>query len=267
LGGTAVLFSELQKGIEEIAARIPGKASIKLNTPEGELDIHASERISAASLIKVPIMMAAYLKAERAGLDLKQLIPIVQGQRVGGMGVVTHLSADLALPLEDVITLMIIVSDNTATNLCIDAVGIDYVAQVLNEFGCKQTVLGRRLMDYAARSRGLDNWTSAADMVVLLQEIWEGTRLPALGQKKMRANLVAQQFNSKIPRFVPDDPSTTVAHKTGEITAVEHDAAIIEVNGKCAYLAILLHELSDTHAGKDAMADIGRLVWEYLSSL
>ena len=258
-------FVELENRIREIVARIPGKASIRLLVPAGTLDIDAHERISAASLIKVPIMMAAYLKAEREALDLQRLIPITKEQRVGGMGVVTHLSADLALPLEDVITLMIIVSDNTATNLCIDAVGIGYVEQILAEFGCQQTVLGRRLMDYEARSRGLDNWTSAADMVLLLREVWEGTKLPAGGQAKMRSNLVAQQFNTKLPRHIPYGPGTIVAHKTGEITAVEHDAAIIEVNGKRAYLAVLLHELSDTCAGQDAMADIGLLVWDYLT--
>lgn len=210
--------------------------------------------------------MAAYLKAEREGLDLKQIVPISKEQRVGGMGVVTHLSADLALPLEDIITLMIIVSDNTATNMCIDAVGIGYVEQMLAEFGCQQTVLGRRLMDYEARSRGLDNWTSAADMALLLREIWEGTTLPASGQEKMRSNLVAQQFNTKLPRRIPYGAGTIVAHKTGEIPAVEHDAAIIEVNGKRAYLAVLLHELTDTCAGQDAMADIGKLVWQYLTN-
>lgn len=262
-----MLFIDQKKRIEEIVARIPGRASIKLLAPGGELNIAADERISAASLIKVPIMMAAYLKATRERLDLRQLISIPKEQRVGGMGVVTHLSADLALPLEDVITLMIIVSDNTATNLCIDAVGIDYTAQVLAEFGCRQTILGRRLMDYEARSRGLDNWTSAADMVILLREIWEGTKLPVAGQEKMRSNLMAQQFNTKLPRRIPYGAGTIIAHKTGEITAVEHDAAIIEVNGKRAYLAVLLHELTDTYAGQDAMADIGKLVWDYLTHL
>lgn len=262
-----MLFTDLQERINEIVARIPGKASIKLLAPGGELDLAADGRISAASLIKVPIMMAAYLKAEHEGLDLQQLVPIPKEQRVGGMGVVTHLSANLALPLEDVVTLMIIVSDNTATNLCIDAVGIDYVSQILVEFGCQQTVLGRRLMDYEARSRGLDNWTSAADMVTLLREIWEGTKLPAGGQEKMRSNLMAQQFNTKLPRRIPYGAGTIVAHKTGEITAVEHDAAIIEVNGKRAYLAVLLHELTDTYAGQDAMAEIGKLVWDYLTHM
>lgn len=260
-------FMELQNRIEEIVAQLPGKASIKLCTPEGELDINANERISAASLIKVPIMMAAYLKAERDGLDLKQFVPILREQRVGGMGVVTHLSQDLALPLEDIITLMIIVSDNTCTNLTIDNVGIEYIQRVCAEFGCKQTVLGRRLMDYKARARGLDNWTSAADMALLLREIWEGTKLPVNGQEKMCYNLRSQQFNTKLPRRIPYGPNTIIAHKTGEISAVEHDAAIIEVNGNRAYLAVLLHELTDTIAGQDAHVSIGRLVWEYLSAL
>ena len=82
----------------------------------------------------------------------------------------------------------------------------------------------------------------------------------------MRSNLVAQQFNTKLPRRIPYGGGTIVAHKTGEITAVEHDAAIIEVNGKRAYLAVLLHQLTDTCAGQDALADIGRLVWDYLAS-
>ncbi len=257
-------FSELTRGIEEIVQRIPGRASVMLSTAEGEFGIAADENIYAASLIKVPIMMAAYLRAEREGLDLRQLVPITQERRVGGMGVVTHLSEGLALPLEDLITLMIIVSDNTATNLCVDTVGIDYISRVIAEFGCQQTKLERRLMDYAARERGLDNRTSAGDMVRLLREIWEGDRLPAVGQEKMRSNLLAQQFNTKLPRRIPYGSGTIVAHKTGEVTAMEHDAAIIEVNGKRAYLAVLLHQLTDSLAGQDAMADIGRLLWEYL---
>jgi len=261
-----MLFSELTTKIQSIVDSIPGKASICLLTCEGELNINSDVKVSAASLIKVPIMMAAYHKAEREGLDLHQLISIKPELRVGGMGVVTHLSSDLALPLEDLVTLMIIVSDNTATNLCIDAIGLDYISKVIAELGCKNTILGRRLMDYEARGRGLDNWTSADDMVLMLHEIWQGTKFTPAAKDTMRANLIAQQFNTKLPRRIPIGNGTIVAHKTGEINAVEHDTAIIEVNGKTAYIAALLYELSDCVAGQDALADIGRAVWEYLQA-
>lgn len=262
--GVSMNFEDLRDRVQSIAKELPGKLSVMVVSDLWKLHMNASDKISAASLIKVPIMMAAYKKAREGRLDLELPVTVPLEKRVGGMGVVTHLAADTSLKLSDLITLMIIVSDNTATNLCIDHVGIEYINSFMDEVGCKNSILGRRLMDYEARKAGKDNFVSAEDMVTLLRCLWSDTSIEG---EKMRSLLYAQQFNTKLPYLIPSETDTRVAHKTGEIPGVEHDAGVVEVGGNRAFVAVLTHELESKVAGYKAIQDIGLAVWQFLKSL
>lgn len=258
---------QLQSKLEQIAGQVQGSLSLRLETGDGlSVSIGPQVRYSAASLIKVPILMAAFRKAARQELDLMKVITVPTKEKVGGSGVVGHMSEDVQIRLIDLMTLMIIVSDNTATNVTIDEVGLGEIQALLDETGCTGTVVGRRLMDYEARKAGRDNFASADDMVTLFKELWTGILLLPAHRGQALAILAGQQFNHKLPRLIPSDDSTTFYHKTGELSDVEHDAGILVRNGKIAYIAVLTSKLDDCVKGQDALAQIGRAVWEYLET-
>jgi beta-lactamase class A len=254
---------QLQSKLEKIAADLEGTMSLCVEVKGERFEIGHERKVSAASLIKVPVLMAAFHKAQTGLLDLNEIIPVPETERVGGSGVVSRMSRGVTLKLIDLLTLMIIVSDNTATNLAIDAVGLDYINDFLGTVGCKETVLGRRLMDYAARKAGRDNFTSAADMMVLYKELWEGSLLSPEYRQKAIEILSEQQYRDKLPRLLSEEPDVTFAHKTGELSDVEHDAGILFIRQQPAFIAALTTDLKMSAKGREAIGEVARAVWEY----
>ena len=257
---------DLKHRLEEIVSQLDGTMSLYVDVGDEVFNFGPQERFSAASVIKVPIMMAAFMQAQRGQLDLHQVIVVPNSERVGGSGVVSRLSPGVSFPLIDLITLMIIVSDNTATNLCIDAVGLDAINHYLALVSCTDTILGRRLMDYEARRRGRDNFVTAKDMVAVYRDLWYGTTLDANYREMALEILYQQQFRDKLPRRLPDTDGGRVrlAHKTGELHNIEHDVGILVVDGKPAFIAVLTRDLASIADGRAAIGEVGLAVYRYM---
>jgi beta-lactamase class A len=249
------------------------------DTADRPLLISADEAVSAASTIKVPILAAALDEVDAGRLDLGQLIAI-PSQRTGGSGVLHALPSLRTLTLADLLTLMIIVSDNTATNVVIDLIGMERVNQFCADAGLKGTVLRRKMMDADAMRLGLENTTTAHDQAMLLDAIAWRNLLPAPLRAFALQALERQQFNDGLPSLLPDD--VIVAHKTGELPGIRHDVGIITgTNGRQAVVAVLVSGIDaeplDLHHGRSAatrsnasspsaaLAAIGFAAWRALS--
>ncbi len=261
-------WQRLREDVERMVAKVDGKVSVAIETDKGHILINANDPLPSASLIKVPIMIEAYRQVQEGKLNLASEYSLLPEDRVGGMGVVSHLSPELRLTLKDFISLMIIISDNTATNAVIRNVGIHTVNQLATDLNCGQTVLARMMMDHEAVKLGKDNITSANDIVRFLKEIVEGSILNEENKKAAYNTLLNQQFNTKLPALITGGFSlnATLAHKTGELPGTEHDAGIFHINGKHAYVAVLTTELSDNASGQRIIAQVGKLVFDYLSA-
>lgn len=257
---------QLEQRLRQIVEGVQGIMSLHVDVNGESFILGPQERFSAASVIKVPILMAAFMQAQRGQLDLRQVITIPDSERVGGSGVVSRLSQGVSFRLIDLLTLMIIVSDNTATNLCIDAVGLDAINDYLALVGCTDTVLGRRLMDYEARRQGRDNFVTAKDMVAVYRDLWYGNNLDAHYREMALEILYQQQYRDKLPRRLPDtgDGRIRLAHKTGELHSIEHDAGILVVDGRPAFIVALTRDLSESAAGRAAIGEVGLAVYRYM---
>ncbi|MEW6524122.1 MAG: serine hydrolase [Bacillota bacterium] len=258
----------LERRLREIISSIPGQAAVAVTCGSWEFSHQHHARLPAASIIKLLILLEAF-RAQAAGrLDLDAPVPVRAADLVGGMGVLARLRSVAELSLRDLASLMIMVSDNTATNLVIDAVGMDRVNQLAGELGLAATSLQRRMMDFEARARGLDNYTSAADTVRILQAIWNGNLTGYQGRDAMLDILRHQQFNHKLPaRFAqvtPGDP--VLAHKTGELPGIEHNAGIIEKPGLPLFVAVLTTGLASNHAGQQAIAYMGEALFNWATA-
>lgn len=253
----------LTKKVSELAARCGGRIGLVIETAEGRIEINHTDKFSAASLIKVPILITGLRQYDLGSLSLEETLPISPLNRVGGAGVLQALSKDLNLKIIDLMALMITVSDNTATNQLIDRLGRNEINQCMKALNLHNTVLNRKMMDFEALRKGLDNCTTPADILTCIKVIDQGRFLTKDSSRQAFAILEKQQFKNKLSDWM-DLEAIQVANKTGELPGVEHDAGIIKFAGRTIYAAVLIDQLSKQGEGRQTLAQIGKLLSEYI---
>jgi beta-lactamase class A len=186
---------------------------------------------SSASIIKIFLMAFLFRKFGNGELRPEDLIELRPELIAPSAGVLSYLRDVRELSVRDLIELMIIVSDNSATNVLIDLAGMDALnAFLAEELGLKQTRLRRRMMDLDAIARGRDNTTSALEAGIVLERIRRGTLISPEASREMLRTLKNQQDSSLIPWVLREElPEHTIAHKTGGLDHVVHDAAIVDL--------------------------------------
>lgn len=254
----------LEERILDAIDKCKGRISIAIDLASHSIQINSDTPYSAASLIKIPILLEGFRQSEQGEIDLDETVMVPNEYRVGGAGVLSTLSEKFSLTLEDLLTLMIIVSDNTATNLIIDRLGSDPINNHCNSLALKHTKLSRKMMDFQAMKQGYDNFTSASDIIICLRSLDQGTLFSQQSRDKMLYILHQQQFNTKLPAKM-DKEKIYVANKTGELPGVEHDCAIVRREKKTAYIAVLIDELDENESARDTITEIGKLLYDYLT--
>ena len=215
-----------QKLVNEVR-RFKGEAGIVVRDLRFNWEIsHNKDRLFAsASLAKIPIMCACFLAAEEGKINLDQQVVLKNSDKFTGSGILKDIRPGAIFSVEELIELMVDDSDNTATNILTNLVGIDYLNKVFNSLGLKHTNLSRRVADFSLRDQGVENYTTAEDISLLLEKIYRRSLISRdLSEKCLRV-LKLQRVNDRIPKYLPLD--VTVAHKTGLERNVCHDAGIV----------------------------------------
>jgi beta-lactamase class A len=253
---------DLEQTVSGIAVECGGTVAISaVHLPTGRrLEREAERSFPSASVIKVPILAALHAEAEAGRLLWNETVVLREQAKVPGSGVLRELHAGVELTLEDLARLMIVVSDNTATNLLIDRIETSRVNEFLAGVGYQVTRLGRRMYDFAARDRGLDNRCAAAEMTDMLVRMQQGELVSAQASEAMLAVMRRQVYVSKIPRLLP--PETPVANKTGEISSVSHDIGVIYAPGGPIALSVLTEGARDRVAAEDVISRISQLTYD-----
>ncbi len=197
----------------------------------------------AASLVKVPVLVELYRRAEAGQLSLDEEMTFEERFRVGGSGEIGQGPAGTRWKLAELGRLMIVTSDNVATDMLLERLGMESIQRSMGKLGLQDTTVQRTIFDFAAIDAGKDNLTSTRDMVRLLAMIAK-QELP--GSEAIRTVLEQQTKNELIPAGLP--PLTRVAHKTGELTGLLHDAGIVSTP-KGDYILVLLGEFPDRQTG------------------
>jgi beta-lactamase class A len=216
--------------------------------------------VPSASLIKLPILAAFWEAAEAGRLDPDERTDVPAGTSVEGTGVLKALAPGLQPTWNDLATLMISVSDNVATNLIVDRLGMQTIQTWIDKAGLANTRLERRMMDRAAMDAGRGNWTSAADMETLLSAVAAGTCVSGEASRRMRRALEAQQIQDRLPRRLGD--GMRVANKTGNVADVIHDAGLVTWPGGTLVVAVLTQGVRPAWRAMDAIADIAAVLVE-----
>ena len=182
--------------------------------------------VVAASVIKIPVMIEAF-RAQQAGeFRLDEIHALADEERKPSCGTLKAMHTGIEMTLLDLVRLMIIVSDNTATNILINRLGIDRINATLRVLGCEKTTLRRLLFDSEAARRGLENTITAGEMGMLLEKLFRGEIVSPGASAEMMDILLDQRLNGKLPFFL-HARHVPVAHKTGEDTGVTHDVGVI----------------------------------------
>ncbi|WNF20992.1 serine hydrolase [Mesobacillus jeotgali] len=248
--------------LEELAG-CKGRASLFLEI-EGEIiEFNSNEVYQSASLIKLPILFEALRQMEAGQLQKESQLAIEEGDKVGDTGVLQAMRIK-QLPVMDLLALMIIVSDNSATNLLIDLLGKESINATISRIGMSNSILQRKMLDFSAIQSGFDNYTSAADIGLCLKEAVNGDHLNQVSRSIFHSFLLQQQFKEKLPYYMEDN-FLKIGNKTGELPGVEHDCGIITYGKKEAIIVVLIDELSDQQSGKSTIQKIGKHINSFIT--
>jgi beta-lactamase class A len=236
-------------------------------------EYHAADVMPTASLIKFPVMIETYRQAAGKQVNLDAVVVLKKQDKVPGSGVLTHhFTEGATFKLRDAVRLMIAFSDNTATNLVLDAIGIGATAATMEKLGYANTkihskVFRRNTSVFPDRSRRFGLGSTTADEMIRLCEAVERKQLvSAPACVEMLEHLRACEDKDKFPRFLP--PGTTVAFKTGSLDQTRTAAGIIEWPKGPVALCVLSHENEDKrwvadNAGNRLCAEVARTVYDH----
>jgi beta-lactamase class A len=239
-------------------------------------DYYGDEVFHAASTIKVPMLLGVFGAAHKGRLPLNgrvhvrnRFLSVADGEpfRVDSgrdANSVVHRHLGKTMRVRELARHMIVTSSNLATNLLVEVVGLDEMRAAVRELGIEGITLERGVEDERAFEQGINNMVTANGLVDVLRHIEEGTAFSVMASARMLEILHDQEFRSGIPAGVPDD--ARVANKTGEISTVAHDAAIVYLPDRKPYVLVVLTQWERGASGRsDTIARISRAVYEHLT--
>lgn len=251
----------IEKKILALVESFNGRIAYKIENSDSESIVyHEDESFQSASLIKIPMIIEGYRQSEAKKIYLNQPVTIPPNEVTGGSGVLHALSNKVFLTVEDLLTLMITVSDNTSTNMMMSLLGQEEINQCIKELGLKKTVLQRKMLDFKALKEGRDNTISAADTVTCLKTIFTGDFLKKESQEKILRVFDNQQFRDKLPALM--GKGVKVASKTGGIRGVAHDCAIIRSDKQTVFAAVLTEDMKTEEESRRVISLIGKLIYD-----
>ncbi|MDQ0483068.1 serine hydrolase [Guptibacillus hwajinpoensis] len=256
-------FSQVSEKILDCFRSLEGNQSLYVFAPDGEIALNEDQPVSSASIIKLAIMITALKKVDNGELSLDSIIPIELSNKVEGAGVISFLSNDLHWTLSDLIKLMIVSSDNTATNQLIELLGEAEINHTMKCAGAYHSKLMRKMMDREAFKDGRDNLISGKDTYLLLNELVTTHLLSKSLMEWGIAVLMKQQLKDKFPAKIAKLQNNVLAHKTGDLPGVEHDSGILFTSKGPVIYAFLTAGLIENRYGRDAISNAGRLLYDY----
>lgn len=263
--------SEIQS-IQQRIQKSGAEVAVAFRTLDGEVEwfLRADDVFHAASTMKIPVMIELFHQVREGKVKLEDTLPVknefhslVDGS-IFTLDAADDSEADLykaegqTRTLGQLCELMITVSSNFGTNLLIEKLGVENIRATVHALGADGMNVLRGVEDNKAFEKGMNNTTTARGLLILLEAIAKGRAVDADASRQMVEILARQKFNEAIPAGLP--PGTRVAHKTGEVTKIHHDAAIV-YGPRPFVLVILVRGLADTKDSAALMADITHLLY------
>ncbi len=261
----AILWNKMAARLETVDKGLDGVLGLSVkDLGTGRVfEIRPDESFPAASSIKLAVLLELYHEAADGKLILDEITRPGQG-RVRGGGVLQELGDSVTLTWRDLAVLMIGWSDNEATNLLIDAVGLEAVNRGLDRLGLSSTRLRRRMMDTGAARAGRENVSTPAELRQLAEAVATGQGLPQTLAKDMRSVAAVPKQS---PLRSPLPPGVTVIDKPGALEGVRCAAGVVDLPGRSYSLAVMTSYLRQDEDGDRAIAEVSQILHETFDRL
>jgi len=263
----SVLWMKLEKSILDIDHGLDGVMGVAIVdlTDGHKYLLHANDVYPQASSIKICVLAELYRQAQQSKLKLTDLYTVNAADLVQDSDIMGGLTPGVTqVTLRDLAIMMVAVSDNSATNVLIDRIGMDNVDAFLKAQGLRDTRLRRKMMDLKAAAEGRENVSTPNEMLNLLQALYRGEIL----NKEMTADffkVLSTHKDSWIPRNLPDD--LKIADKPGALEGVRNDSGVIFVEKRPFVLCVMTTYLHRERDGEEAISNISLAAWRMFDRL
>lgn len=277
----AIETADVTAAIEHEFATFAGTGGLlakNLDTGE-EIRVNADAETATASTIKVPILIELFRRVEAGEFDLEDRLPASEAARTPGSGILRELTVGVELSIRDHATLMIVVSDNTSTNVLIDLLGIEAINRTMAEFGFPRTRLVNRI-DFPVIGPDARNLavTTPADLAGIMAALATGAILSDESRAAILDIMRRQHYLDMVPRYLPYTPyaeeldvpdnGLRIANKTGGWSGMRADMALVEWPGTRYVIGIVTEGDPDTrfwaeNAGAKLIGRVSRLVFDH----
>lgn len=246
----ALFFEQLRGELVQRVNRFAGVAGISILdlTSGQEIVINGDEVFPTASSIKIHILTQLILRAEQGELDLAARIQLDPNEIVFGSGILAHLDGPVEMTVLDIAILMIIVSDNTATNICLRLAGLAETNAMLNSLGLVQTRVRRKMQDHLAAVQEQENVSTPNELVRMMALLREGKPTPATAAKVLE--ILRKPKNSTLTNALPEN--VVIANKPGYVDGARCDVGIVELARRPYIVAIMSKYAMDDAVGHAA---------------
>ena len=266
-GKQKALWQKLGSQIQEVDSRLDGVMGVAIEdlTTGDHYFLHEDEVFAQASSIKITVLANLYLQAEQGKLKLTDPYTVQSSDLVPDSDIMNGLTPGVTrLTLRDLATMMVAVSDNSATNVLIDRVGMANVNAMLDSLALTHTRLRRKMMDLEAAKQGRENISTPREMMTLLDAIYHGKVL----NKESTAEffkMLSTNKNSWIPRDLPAD--LKIANKPGALEAVRNDSGVVFVEGRPYVICVMTSFLRNERDGEEAISKVSLEAWRMFDRL
>ncbi|BDA39425.1 serine hydrolase [Candidatus Atelocyanobacterium thalassae] len=254
----------LKKQLEDINIKYPDvqpKAWFFDLDSNTYVNFNGTKSISAASTIKIPVLIAFFEKVDAGDISLDQMITMDKEMIVSGSGNMQYMQAGKQFTALEIARKMIIISDNTATELLVRQIGGKFfLNERFKKWGMKQTVINNPLPDLNGTNR-----TSPEDLTKLLLRIERGDLISLRSRDRFLNIMRETKTKTLLPKGL--EKNASIAHKTGDIGTIIADAGIIDMpTGKRYIGAIFVERSYDDPAGRELIQKFSKAIYQYLKS-
>jgi beta-lactamase class A len=262
-----VLWMKLEESILSVDRGLDGVMGVAIVdlTDGHKYLLHGDDVFPQASSIKICVLAELYRQAQQGKLKLTDLYTVNAADLVPDSDIMNGLTPGVTrITLRDLATMMVAVSDNSATNVLIDRVGMENVNAFLSAQGLHDTRLRRKMMDLKAAAEGRENVSTPNEMSKLLQALYRGEILNK-GMTDDFFKVLSTHKESFIPRSLPED--LKVANKPGELEGVRNDSGVIFVDKRPYILCVMTTYLRRERDGEEAISNISFAAWRMFDRL
>ena len=263
---TNLLWSNLESTLDNIINQFEGVAglSIRCLNNNKTISINGDDIFPTASSIKIHILTQLFTLEDKGTIDLAKRVRFTQDMYGAGSGVIHFLENEPEFTILDIAILMMLVSDNTATNMCIDLAGMQETNNLIKDLGLSKTKLGRKMMDPDAINRGEENISTPNELTKMMELLYQKKPSPKVANNVL--NIMSKPKSAYLNKAI--GPNTKIANKPGGMDKVRCDVGIVYLpNNPYAISIMSNYGITDSLSQESFVIELAKTAHKFMLTL